>query len=103
MAFSTAPIEIAAKPADVWSLLIDCTRWSAWYKHCEDVSLLRGDGVLALASQFRFKTIGTYFEPEITAFVPARMLVWQAPGAARDQWRARLVHRADGRRLFGDN
>ena len=81
--FAKNAIKIAATPAAVWSLLIDCTRWPAWYKHCEDVSLLRGTDVLGPDSRFRFKTLGTYFEPEITAFEPVRMLVWRARGPLR--------------------
>ncbi len=86
--FAKNVIEIAATPADVWSLLVDCTRWPSWYKRCEDVSLLSGDGVLGPDSSFRFKTLGAYFEPEITAFEPAAC--WSGERTGRSGPAARM-------------
>jgi hypothetical protein len=80
--FAQNIIEIAATPNTAWSLLIDCVKWPSWYKHCADVSVLRGGPVLSANSKFRFKTIGFYFEPEIETFQPSRMLVWSAKGPA---------------------
>ena len=80
--FAQNIIEIAATPNTAWSLLIDCVKWPSWYKHCADVSVLRGGPVLSADSKFRFKTIGFYFEPEIETFQPSRMLVWSAKGPA---------------------
>jgi hypothetical protein len=40
--FAQNTIEIAASPDTIWTLLIDCVRWPSWYKHCSDVSILRG-------------------------------------------------------------
>jgi hypothetical protein len=78
--FAQNIIEIAATPDEVWSLLIDCVKWPQWYKHCTDVSILRGGPLLGVNSKFRFKTLNLYFEPEISTFEPSRMLVWSAPG-----------------------
>ena len=82
LVFAQNIIEVAATPDVVWRLLLDCTRWPSWYRHCAEVSILRGGPILGANSQFRFKTIGFYFEPEITAFQPSRMLVWYAKGPA---------------------
>lgn len=79
--FAQNIINIAASPEVVWSLLIDCKKWPSWYKHCSDVSILQGGGpLLTRNAKFRFKTIGYYFEPEITIFEPPCMLVWSAKG-----------------------
>lgn len=80
--FAQNTIDIAASPERVWSLLTDCVRWPSWYKYCSDVSLLRGGPGLVAGSQFRFKTLGFYFEPEIETFEPFEMLVWSANGPA---------------------
>jgi hypothetical protein len=66
--FAQNTIEIAASPDTIWTLLIDCVRWPSWYKHCSDVSILRGGPLLSGESKFRFKTLGFYFEPEIDTF-----------------------------------
>jgi uncharacterized membrane protein len=78
--FAQNIIEIAATPDKVWALLIDCVKWPQWYKHCTDVSILRGGPLLGVGSKFRFKTLNLYFEPEITTFKPTQMLVWLAKG-----------------------
>ena len=80
--FAQNTIEIAAAPETVWSLLIDCVKWPSWYKHCSDVSVLKGGPLLSANSQFRFKTLGFYFEPEIVTFRPNQMLIWSAKGPA---------------------
>jgi hypothetical protein len=82
MVFAQNTIEIAATPDTVWSLLIDCVKWPLWYKHCSDVSVLRGGPLLGIHSKFRFKALRFYFEPEIETFEPSRMLVWSAKGPA---------------------
>jgi hypothetical protein len=66
--FAQNTIEIAATTEKVWSLLIDCVRWPSWYKHCADVSVLRGGPVLSAKGKFRFKTIGFYFESDVVTF-----------------------------------
>jgi uncharacterized membrane protein len=80
--FAQNTIDIAAAPETVWSLLIDCVKWPSWYKHCSDVSVLKGGPLLSANSQFRFKTLGFYFEPEIVTFRPNQMLIWSAQGPA---------------------
>jgi hypothetical protein len=80
--FAQNTIEIAATPEKVWALLIDCVRWPSWYKHCADVSVLRGGPVLSAKGKFRFKTIGFYFEPDVVMFSPYRVLIWLARGPA---------------------
>ena len=79
---NTGDIEGRASPETVWSQLVDCVAWPQWYKHCSDVSTLRGGSRLNPESKFRFKTLGFYFEPEIVTFEPHRMLVWSAKGPA---------------------
>jgi hypothetical protein len=78
--FAQNSIDIAAAPETIWSLLIDCRAWPRWYRHCTDVSILRGGPLLGPGSQFRFKTFGYYFEPEIDHYEPSRMLIWSAKG-----------------------
>jgi uncharacterized protein YndB with AHSA1/START domain len=78
--FAQNTVDIAATPETVWALLIDCVRWPSWYKHCSDVSLLRGGPRLGPDAKFRFKTLGFYFEPEVETFDPQHMLVWLAKG-----------------------
>jgi hypothetical protein len=78
--FAQNNIEIKATPERVWSLLIDCVKWPEWYKHCANVSIIRGGPLLGAKSKFRFKTLNLYFEPEIETFEPSRMLVWLAKG-----------------------
>jgi hypothetical protein len=78
--FAQNTIDIAAPPETAWTLLIDCVRWPSWYKHCTDVSVLRGGPRLGPGSKFRFKTLGLYFEPEVETFDQPRMLVWSAKG-----------------------
>lgn len=78
--FAQTIIEIAATADKVWSLWIDCIRWPNWYKHCSEVSIVRGGPLLDGSSKFRFKTLRLVFEPEITMFEPARILVWMAKG-----------------------
>ena len=80
--FAQNTLEIAAAPDTVWSLLIDCAQWPVWYKHCTDVSVLRGGPLLGANSKFRFKTLGLFFEPEVETFESPRMLVWSAKGPA---------------------
>jgi hypothetical protein len=80
--FAQNTIEIAAAPDTVWALLIDCVQWPSWYKHCSDVSILRGGPLLSAKSKFRFKTLGYYFEPEIDTYKPHSSLVWSAKGPA---------------------
>ncbi len=80
--FAQNVIDIAASPETVWSLLIDCVAWPAWYKHCADVSVLAGGPHLSAGGKFRFKTLRFYFEPTIDTFEPHRMLVWSAKGPA---------------------
>lgn len=80
--FAQNIVEIAATPERVWSLLIDCVQWPSWYKHCTDVSMLRGGPRLSAQSKFRFKTLGFYFEPDIETFEPFKMLIWSAKGPA---------------------
>ncbi len=82
MVFAQNTIEIAATPDRVWSLLIDCLEWPLWYRHCSDVSVLRGGPLLSANSKFRFKTLNFYFEPDMETFEPSRMLVWSAKGPA---------------------
>ncbi len=82
LVFAMNVVEIAASPNMVWSLLIDCVKWPRWYKHCSDVSMLRGGPLLDVQAKFRFKTLGFYFEPEIETFSPDHMLVWSANGPA---------------------
>src|ERR1700689_5026980 len=101
--FAQNIIEIAATPNTAWSLLIDCVKWPSWYKHCADVSVLRGGPVLSADSKFRFKTIGFYFEPEIETFQPSRMLVWSAKGPAGTSGAHCLAYRANAGRLSRDN
>ncbi len=80
--FAHNAIDIAAAPERVWSLLIDCVCWPSWYKHCADVTLLRGGPVLAPDGKFRFRTLGFTFEPEVTNFTPNQDLAWTAKGPA---------------------
>jgi hypothetical protein len=94
--FAQNNIDIAATPERVWSLLIDCVQWPSWYKHCTDVSMLRGGPLLSAQSKFRFKTLGFYFEPDIETFEPFKMLIWSAKCP-------RVVHRTQDRRLPGDH
>jgi hypothetical protein len=76
--FAQNKIDIAATPETIWSLLIDCVKWPSWYKHCTEVSILRGGPFLSAKSKFRFKTIGFYFEPDIETFKPFQTLIWSA-------------------------
>lgn len=80
LVFAQNTVEIAATSEQVWSWLIDCVAWPKWYKHCADVSTLRGGPLLSAGGRFRFKTLGFYFEPEIETYEPNRMLVWSAKG-----------------------
>ena len=80
--FAHNAVEIASSPQKVWSLLIDCVTWPRWYKHCSDVSVLRGGPTLQAGAKFRFKTLRYYFEPEVVTCDPCRMLVWSAAGPA---------------------
>ena len=82
MVFAQNVVDVAATPETVWSQLVDCVAWPQWYKHCSDVSILRGGSLLSANSKFRFKTLGFYFEPEIVMFEPHRRLVWSAKGPA---------------------
>ena len=78
--FAQNAIEVRATPKAVWSLLVDCVAWPGWYKHCSDVSILRGGPTLGPDSQFRFKTLNLFFEPVIEVFEPYRELTWTAKG-----------------------
>ncbi|GAM91708.1 hypothetical protein ANO11243_097610 [Dothideomycetidae sp. 11243] len=78
--FAQNTIHINASPATVWALLVDCQAWPSWYKHCSDVSVLRGDRLLGSGSKFRFKTLGYFFEPEVAIYEPTRLLLWVARG-----------------------
>ena len=80
--FAHNSVEIRASPEKVWSLLIDCLAWPRWYKHCSDVSLIKGGPVLQAGAVFRFKTLQHYFEPQVVTFDPSHMLVWSAKGPA---------------------
>jgi len=80
--FAQNTINIAAPPEVVWKQLVDCMRWPNWYSFCSDVSILRDGPLLGPTSQFRFKTLGFYFEPEIVRYEPFRLLVWSAKGPA---------------------
>ena len=82
MVFAQNIVDIAATPEAVFSQLVDCLTWPSWYKHCSEVSILRGGSRLSSGSKFRFKTLGLYFEPEVVLCEPHRMLVWSANGPA---------------------
>ena len=78
--FAHHEVQVEASPQEVWSLLVNCMAWPQWYKHCSDVSVLRGGPSLQAHSKFRFKTLGRYFEPTVVTFEPPRMLIWSAAG-----------------------
>ena len=78
--FAHNNVEIDAPSQKVWALLIDCVAWPRWYKRCSDVSILKGGPRLEAGSRFRFRTLRTYFEPDIVTFDACRMLVWSAKG-----------------------
>ena len=78
--FAHNEVEIKASPQKVWELLIDCTAWPRWYKHCSDVSILGAQKTLEAKAKFRFRTLRTYFEPEIVVFEPYTSIVWVAKG-----------------------
>ena len=80
--FAHNEVQIEASPEKVWSLLVDCTTWPSWYKHCADVSILGEESVLQENSKFRFKTLGNYFEPKVVTFDPYTSLIWEAQGPA---------------------
>jgi hypothetical protein len=80
--FTHNAVDISASPQKVWSLLIDCVAWPHWYKHCSDVTILRGGSILQPDARFRFKTLGRYFEPDVVRFDVCRMLIWTAKGPA---------------------
>lgn len=80
--FAHNEVEVRASPEAVWRHLLDCTRWPQWYEHASEVSILQGGPLLELRSQFRFKTLGRYFEPIVLIFEPAEMLAWSAAGPA---------------------
>ncbi len=82
LVFAHNEVDVAAPPPRVWSLLIDCVAWPSWYRKCSDVSVLKGGPTLEAGTKFRFKTLGTYFEPDIVTFDACRMLVWSAKGPA---------------------
>ncbi|WP_113891168.1 SRPBCC family protein [Roseiarcus fermentans] len=50
--FAHNTVDIRASPQRVWSLLIDCVAWPRWYKHCSDVSILRGGAALQAGANF---------------------------------------------------
>lgn len=78
--FAQNKVEIAASPDKVWTELINCLAWPSWYQYCSDVSIIRGYDTLTSDSQFRFKTLGMYFTPQIVTFETNKMLVWSATG-----------------------
>ena len=80
--FAHNTVEIAAAPQKVWALLTDCVAWPRWYRHCSNVSILKGGPRLQRGSKFRFRTLRTDFEPEVTTAQPARLLIWTANGPA---------------------
>ena len=96
--FAQNIVDVAASPQAVWSQLIECIAWPQWYKHCSDVSILRGGPCLVADSQFRFKTLGFYFEPEVVTFEPHQTLVWSAKGPAGTSG-SHAWYRRDTRRL----
>jgi hypothetical protein len=99
MVFAQNIVDIAASPETVWSQLVDCVAWPQWYKHCSDVSMLRGGSRLNSESKFRFKTLGFYFEPEIVTFEIASNTRLVREGARWNERLTRLVHRAESARL----
>jgi hypothetical protein len=80
--FAQNSVDVEATPETVWRLLVDCVQWPSWYEHCSDVSILRGGPILGPGSQFKFKTIGFFFEPVVATFNPYRELSWWAKGPA---------------------
>jgi uncharacterized membrane protein len=61
--FAQNTVDIAAPPEAVWALLIDCVRWPSWYKHCSDVSLLRGGPRLVLTPSSASRRWGSISNP----------------------------------------
>ena len=81
--FAHNAVDVNAPAQKVWALLTDCEAWPRWYRHCSDVSILRGGPGLQAQGKFRFKTLGRFFEPEVVTFQPNRQLIWSAKGPAR--------------------
>lgn len=82
--FSHNELFINASCEQVWSHIIDASKWPAWYPNSKDVRLLNGDTTLTATSIFRWETFGLPLESKVNEFVPFERLGWfgYAPNTA---------------------
>jgi uncharacterized protein YndB with AHSA1/START domain len=66
-------IEINARSAKVWSLLVDAPSWPRWEKQ---ISAVNSDGPLANGKKFMWKSGDTEIQSQVQLFEPETRLAW---------------------------
>lgn len=72
----TNELEVAAKPATIWSLLIDPAAWPSFYPGVEHVQLLNGHDTLRLGTRFETNLAGQDVSASVLEFDPMARIAW---------------------------
>ncbi|AXJ10421.1 SRPBCC family protein [Arthrobacter sp. PM3] len=67
-------------PEQLWPVLIDATRWPAWYRNAKDVVIDGGTAELGAASRFTWTTFGLRVASTVREFEPCTRLGWEGAG-----------------------
>lgn len=82
---------MAARPDQIWPILIDAARWPEWYPNAKGVRILTGENNLALGARFRWTTFGATIESEVVEFVAQARIAWTGRAVGIDVYHAWLI------------
>ena len=71
-------VDVKAPPELVWRLLIDAYNWSKFYHHAENVKIVSGEPMLALAARYTWTTAGIPLVNTVQEFIPGERIAWDS-------------------------
>lgn len=80
--FSHNELTMQASCKEVWSHIVDATKWPEWYPNSKDVQIVSSGSSLAANAVFHWTTFGLPLESKVNEFVPYSRIGWYgyAPG-----------------------